>query len=99
MGSSLVFVEKWPVEGRRHAPEAGASIGRADCDVVLADPDVSRRHAMIRAIDGALGVEDVGSRNGTFVNGSQISGATVLKVGDEVRFGNTVWRVESAPAS
>lgn len=97
MGSSLVFVEKWPVEGRRHAPEPGASIGRADCDVVLADPDVSRRHAVIRAIDEALAVEDVGSRNGTFVNGRRIEETTVLATGDEVRFGNTVWRVESAP--
>lgn len=97
MGSSLVFVEKWPVEGRRHAPGPGASIGRADCDVVLADPDVSRRHAVIRAIDGALAVEDAGSKNGTFVNGRRIERATPLTAGDEVQFGNTIWRVESVP--
>ena len=58
---------------------------------------MSRRHAAIRSVDGGFGVEDVGSKNGTFVNDHRIDEVTLLKPGDEVRFGNTRWRVESTP--
>lgn len=54
------------------------------------DAELSRRHARItRMSDGRLLVEDLGSTNGTFVNGEQIAGPTVLKAGDEVSLGET----------
>jgi pSer/pThr/pTyr-binding forkhead associated (FHA) protein len=93
---NLLFVEKWPVEGRTHSADTGMSIGRAECDIILPDPDVSRRHAVICLVNGSLAVEDAGSKNGTYVNGRRIEAATVLANGDEVRFGHTVWRVQSA---
>ena len=56
----------------------------------LADPAVSRRHAVIRRADGRLNVEDLGSSNGTLVNGERISRPTDLRHGDTLQVGNTV---------
>jgi predicted component of type VI protein secretion system len=97
--TELTFVEQKPMEGREQTLSAGSTIGREGCDVNLMDPEVSRRHATIRDQGGSLAIEDLGSTNGTFVNGSRITVVTVLKDGDEVRLGNTVWSIRaSAPA-
>src|SRR4051812_35627906 len=84
------------MEGREQTLSAGSTIGREGCDVNLMDPEVSRRHATIRDQGGSLAIEDLGSTNGTFVNGSRITVVTVLKDGDEVRLGNTVWSIRGA---
>jgi predicted component of type VI protein secretion system len=94
--SELTFVEQKPMEGREQTLSAGATIGREGCDVNLMDPEVSRRHATIRDQGGSLAIEDLGSTNGTFVNGSRITAVTVLNDGDEVRLGNTVWSIRGA---
>jgi len=94
--SELFFVEDRPVSGRREPLRAGMTIGRADCDVLLADPDVSRRHAIVREIAGGLGIEDLGSRNGTYLDGERITGVALLRPGVTLRFGNTVWRIEAS---
>jgi hypothetical protein len=94
--SELTFVEQKPMEGREQSLSAGSTIGREGCDVNLMDPEVSRRHAAIRDQGGSLGIEDLGSTNGTFVNGKRISSVTVLNDGDEVRLGNTVWSIRGA---
>lgn len=61
-------------------------IGRAnDCDISLAAAHLSRRHAQLQVIDGMLFVKDLGSANGTFLNGQPVSEARV-KRGDELRF-------------
>lgn len=53
------------------------TIGRSGCDVVLDDPELSRRHARIE-IDGSLGtLEDLGSTNGTFVGKERIERASL----------------------
>ncbi len=62
-------------------------IGREDCEIAIADPEVSRRHAAIRAGTDGIGIEDLGSRNGTYVNEQRISVLRVLAEGDEVRVG------------
>ena len=85
------------MEGRQHSIQPGATIGRADCDIVLPDPDVSRKHATIRQIDGGLAVEDLGSTNGTYVDGERVTGITELRAGATLRFGNTVWRLQAPP--
>lgn len=64
-----------------------------DCDVVLASPSVSRRHASLVRRAGVIRVEDLGSANGTFVNGSRISAPTVLSTGDLVSIGGHHLRV------
>ena len=89
----LVFIEQSPMQGKERPIQPGAVIGREGTDVVLADPEVSRRHAAIRQLDGGLAIEDLGSTNGTLVNGQKITGITPLNEGDEVRCGNTVMKV------
>ena len=67
------------------------------------DVELSRRHARIaRDARGELSIEDLGSANGTFVNGERVRGLRVLKVGDSVRVGSTTLEltdVGRAPAS
>lgn len=61
-------------------------IGRADeCDVVIDDRQVSRRHARIHQDGQQYLLEDLGSKNGTFVNGQELVGPHVLQNEDEVQ--------------
>jgi biotin carboxyl carrier protein len=92
----VILVEQKPTEGREHPVADGMTIGREECDVNLVDPEVSRRHAAIRAAAGSFAIEDLGSTNGTFVNDVRITSATVLSHGDTVRLGATVWTVQVA---
>ncbi len=63
------------------------------------DPEISRRHAVLRrGEDGALSIEDLGSRNGTFVNGVRVAEATPLGSGDRVELGRTVLAVREVGA-
>lgn len=62
-------------------------IGRStDCDMVLDVPTVSDRHARLRRVAGGWEVEDLGSLNGTFRNGTRITGAVMLSHGDYLSF-------------
>jgi hypothetical protein len=77
-------------EGKRLVvSSSGAVIGRSrDCDVVLADPNVSRRHAEVRPDDrGGWQVRDLGSTNGVKVNGRRIDGPTPIESGDRLALG------------
>ena len=61
---------------------AGATIGRSrQCDVVLNDPNVSRQHAEIRPRGGSWVLTDLGSTNGSSLNGRRIEGPEVIKAG------------------
>lgn len=66
-------------------------IGRSsEANVPLGDPEASRRHAALQAAGGALYVTDLGSRNGTFLNGKRLGGEGIeLKSGDHIDVGNT----------
>jgi FHA domain-containing protein len=71
------------------------TLGRAgDCQVVLADPTVSKHHAELRRDGADVVVVDLGSTNGTKVNGTGIRERT-LADGDEIRIGATVLRFEA----
>jgi FHA domain-containing protein len=70
--------------------DAGATIGRSrDCDIVLDDVGVSRRHAEVRPTADGWTVEDLSSTNGVLVNGRSTRGAHVLAPGDHVVLGST----------
>ena len=63
-------------------------------DVNATDQEISRQHARVVQRGGYYWIEDVGSSNGTFVNGLRIFSPQVLQPGDEIRLGRTVLRVE-----
>jgi len=83
-------------EGKRMVVgTTGAVIGRSrDCDIVLADGNVSRRHAEIRPTAGGWAVNDLGSTNGVLVNGRRIEGSVALGRGDRIKLGTTELRFE-----
>lgn len=73
-------------------PISGAQviIGREEgLDVVLQDPEASRRHTRISWQGGRFVAEDMGSTNGTFINGVQITAPQVLNPGDSIGIGQT----------
>jgi hypothetical protein len=67
--------------------------------LVIDDGGVSRRHARFLDDDGTIVVEDLGSSNGTFVNGDRISSPVELAAGDEVQVGGTVLEVQGTDAA
>jgi pSer/pThr/pTyr-binding forkhead associated (FHA) protein len=72
-------------------------IGRSpECELVLHDSRVSRRHARLAARDGVLVLTDLGSTNGTMVNGHRVS-EVVLGAGDRIAVGETILTIEPAP--
>jgi hypothetical protein len=88
-GATLVVVE---AEGKRtvRLPEGVATIGRLpDCDVVVRDPGASRRHAQITSKADSFTLTDLGSTNGTRLNGETIQ-VRDLEDGDRITIGTTV---------
>jgi pSer/pThr/pTyr-binding forkhead associated (FHA) protein len=70
------------------------SLGRHDdCLIRIKSSQVSRRHCEVIDADGKLVVRDLGSSNGTFVNGKRVIGQQALKVGDELTVGSVTLRV------
>lgn len=91
---SLAMLEIHPCRGRRLVLRDHAVIGRGrDCELRLDDPMASRRHARIRAGETGTAIEDLGSRNGLYVNGRPRRGITALHPGDVVQLGATLWQV------
>lgn len=70
------------------------TLGREeDCDIVLADSTVSARHAVVREVQGRIRIEDLGSSNGTYINGNKIQAKDLLS-GDTVRLGKVELRLD-----
>ena len=73
----------------------GATMGRADgSDIPIDDPFASSVHARIFPRDQFMYIEDMGSTNGTYLNGRRLRSAERLKVGDTVRSGETEYRYQ-----
>ena len=87
----------------RSGPTPGASfilegdqltIGRdATNEITINDAEISRRHARLTFQGGKYVLEDLGSTNGTFVNGQRLAGPRVLKAGEVVQFGEQIMLV------
>jgi DNA-binding response OmpR family regulator len=70
---------RWPLNGEQFL------IGRgSDCNLMIADRQVSRHHAVLRRRSEGYWIEDLGSKNGTHVNGSPIAGPSLLQDGDVI---------------
>ena len=89
-------VSSRPVTNVRLTTEDRTIVVQDGTHIIGRDPDaavwidsavVSRRHAQLLVRDGRVSIEDLGSRNGTFVNGTRLTGASPLAHGDEIRIG------------
>lgn len=97
----LVVVHSWSpaLLGKYYRlGDGGVRIGRsAESDVVLEDAAVSRKHALVRRSPDGWQISDLGSANGTFVNGARLERETMLADGDLVEIGADVLRLLTGP--
>ena len=82
----LLIAQEGPLNGKRWALRGMLIIGReASCDVVIADRQVSRRHARLTPTPTGILLEDLGSKNGTNRNGQPLIEPAILQDGDSVQ--------------
>ena len=82
------FLLKW-VNGRVSLDEGGHTLGRdPDVEILLDSPGVSRRHALLTISAGSATIEDLGSKNGTFVGDQRVDGSRSLCDGDTITVGS-----------
>jgi DNA-binding CsgD family transcriptional regulator len=96
-------LEVWKPSGRQLIPlgTERVTVGKSSSNVVSLNDDstVSRLHAVLENLGYAWSIRDVGSRNGTYINGEKISTERVLRSGDELRVGKSklvFWEVRDA---
>jgi hypothetical protein len=92
-----IVIKEGPNAGQELDVQDATIVGRdpAGAQLVVEDPEASRRHATVAPSGSGAVVEDLGSTNGTFVNGQRIEGSTEVGPGDEIRIGNSVLEVQS----
>jgi serine phosphatase RsbU (regulator of sigma subunit) len=75
--------------------ESERAIGRTEpCEIVIPDKEISRRHCTVRMVRGALVVTDLGSTNGTYLNGQRIAGTVTVPLDAPLQIGRTVVKYE-----
>ncbi len=90
----ILSAETGPLAGLSFGVTGSLLLGRAlDCDVAMVSQHVSRQHARLNLDGDDLSVEDLGSANGTVVNGKKVEGICHLHHEDELRFHDIVFRV------
>lgn len=93
-GSRVLFVRSESQQGQEFEVKDVVVMGRSDeTDVVLDDPYASEFHLRLVAQESGLMLHDLGSTNGTYVNGRRISAPTQLKHGDTIQVGKTVMEI------
>ena len=100
-GGDVSFRLKW-MNGRVTLEEGEHVIGRdPDVEIFLNSAGVSRRHALIRISAGRATIEDLGSKNGTFVGDQRVEGTRSLGDGDIIRVGSVklTLRIVQTPSS
>ncbi|MGZ4257317.1 MAG: FHA domain-containing protein [Gaiellaceae bacterium] len=91
----MLVVTGGPAAGTRFDLDAEVVLGREGVSGTIGDDsELSRRHAVVRPVAGGFEIEDLGSRNGTFVNGQKIEGLTRLSGGDSIKVGQTTLALE-----
>ncbi len=96
----LLRVEPAESEPFDHGIEGDSlDIGRSThCDITIADRFLSRRHARLTLVDNAWLIDDLGSRNGTFINGKKIDRPTEIKAGDAIALSASLIKVSLPPS-
>jgi pSer/pThr/pTyr-binding forkhead associated (FHA) protein len=92
----LVVLEPKHRRGTAYAISGVLGIGReADNAIVIADDTyLSGHHARVSSGEGRVVVDDLSSRNGTYLNGARISEPRTVKVGDRIQIGYTVFEAQ-----
>ena len=86
-----LLVLQGPDKGRRfELPDEPVLIGRDSRQLPITDQTVSRRHAELLPSDGDWVLRDLGSSNGSYINGGRVDNRQTLKLGDQVRVGRTL---------
>ena len=81
-------------------PSAPCTLGRSQSNTVpLGDASISRNHAQIFFRDGAFWIEDLGSKNGTFLRGQKLEAPSELSDGDVIAVGPVVLKFRAARAT
>jgi hypothetical protein len=89
-----ILAESGPLRELEFAIEGPVVIGRAlECEITLVAPHLSRRHARLSVEEGALWIEDLGSSNGTMVNGQPVTDRRRLQHRDQIAFFDIVFTV------
>ena len=92
--------ETGPLAGLSFGVDRSLVLGRSlESDIAVVSPHVSRQHARLDLDDGQLMIEDLGSANGTVVNGRPMKGRCALQNEDEIRFHDIVFRVSRSYAN
>jgi FHA domain len=90
----ILSAETGPLSGLNFGVNESLVLGRAlECDIAIVSSHVARQHARLELQDGQLYVEDLGSSNGTVVNGKKVAGRRALQHDDELRFHDIIFRV------
>lgn len=93
-----LLVLQGPDKGRRfELPDAPTIVGRDSKQLPLSDNTASRKHCEILPHEGDWILKDLGSANGTYVNGQRVNRIVTLKIGDQVRVGRTILALGGAP--
>ena len=97
-GAVQLVVVEGPDAGRAARLDASCVVGTdPGCDLALTDDRVSRRHLEVRAIEGRFALRDLGSRNGTFYEGSRVQEG-VVGVGATLKLGRSFVRIAPLPS-
>lgn len=93
-GSRVLFVRSESQQGQEFEVGDVVVMGRSnETDVVLDDPYASDFHLRLVSKEGGMMLHDLGSTNGTYVNGRRVSAPTELKRGDTIQVGKTVMEI------
>jgi len=93
-GTKILFVKSETFTGKEVEVTNVTVLGRSDeADVALDDPYASEFHMRLVAQDNGIMLHDLGSTNGTYVNGRRVVAPTQLRKGDTIQVGKTVMEV------
>ncbi len=82
----LIIAQSGPLEGQRWKIKSELILGRdPDCEIVIPLRQVSRRHTRIAPGEAGTTIEDLGSKNGTYLNGRRLQDTAILEEGDEIQ--------------
>ena len=90
----LLWIKEGPRRGKYYPIRHGTIIGRKEGSLILDDPKVSSRHAKITQENDDFVIWDLGSSNGTLVNGNKIREATTLAENDLIKIGESVFVIK-----